>query len=218
MNAVLINSLLSLIPMAFKLLYEEEWMMNPIAVFGQCFDWFVIEYGCTLAKDHKTNRMAMAADWRPSMGFEVLTLCLFCSVTFANLSGHPITDKGTVGISMRVLNHTGLFPKECKTWILHGNNASQTNDCVSFKTLWENAVRIAAFTAVPASQHGYGMATNDDNSSAQSLKDVVLNFGTAYSHTEVLLRSDTANILIMQGQLQMLCQVVGTGQPLQQQP
>jgi hypothetical protein len=33
MNATLINTLLSLIPMAFKLLYEQERMMDPNAVF-----------------------------------------------------------------------------------------------------------------------------------------------------------------------------------------
>jgi hypothetical protein len=33
MNAALVNTLLSLILMAFKLLYEQEWMMNSNAVF-----------------------------------------------------------------------------------------------------------------------------------------------------------------------------------------
>jgi hypothetical protein len=44
MNAALINTLLSIILTAFKLLYEQERMMNPNAVFRQCFDWFVIKY------------------------------------------------------------------------------------------------------------------------------------------------------------------------------
>ena len=65
MNATLIDTLLSLILMAFKLLYKQEWMMNPNAVFQQCFDWFVIKYGCTLAKDCKTNWMAMATNLHP---------------------------------------------------------------------------------------------------------------------------------------------------------
>jgi hypothetical protein len=55
MNAALINTLLSLIPTAFKLLYEQERMMNTNAVFQQCLDWFVINYGCTLAEDCETN-------------------------------------------------------------------------------------------------------------------------------------------------------------------
>jgi hypothetical protein len=55
MNAALINTLLSLIPMVFKLLYKQERRMNPNAVFGQCLDWLVIKYGRTLAEDSKTN-------------------------------------------------------------------------------------------------------------------------------------------------------------------
>jgi hypothetical protein len=140
MNAVHIDSLLNLISAAFTLLYKQEWMMNPNAVFRQCVDWFVIKYGCTSAGDRKTNRMEMAANWHPLVGFEVLTLHLFCGVTFASLSGHPATDKITVDISVRVLNHIRLFPKEYKIWIFCGNNASKANNFVSFKTLGENAV------------------------------------------------------------------------------
>jgi hypothetical protein len=54
----------------------------------------------------------MAANWHPSMGFEVLTLRLFGGITFASLSGHIITDKDTVNINVHVLNCTGLFAKE----------------------------------------------------------------------------------------------------------
>ena len=118
MNAALIDTLLGLIPTAFKLLYEQEKMMDPNAVFRLCFDWFVTKYGHTSAKDCEANHTEMAADWHPSMGFEVLTSRLFCGVTFASLSGHPITDKDTVDIGVRVFNCTGLFAKEYKTWIL----------------------------------------------------------------------------------------------------
>jgi len=81
-----------------------------------------------------------------------------------------------------------------------------------FKSFWENAVQIAAFTSVPASQHGYGMAATDDNASA-SLTDAVSNFGTVYTATQESLRSNTANIMAIQGQLQMLCQTVRNDQP-----
>ncbi len=109
MNAALINTLLSLIPTAFKLLYKQEGMMDPNAVFHQCFNWFFTKYGRTSAKDCEANRRDMAADWHPLMGFEVLTSRLFRGVTFTSLSGHPITDKDTVDIGVRVLNRTGLF-------------------------------------------------------------------------------------------------------------
>ncbi len=55
MNTALINALLSLIQMAFKILYEQEWMMDPNAVFHQCFDWFVVKYGRTLSEDCKNQ-------------------------------------------------------------------------------------------------------------------------------------------------------------------
>jgi len=56
------------------------------------------------------------------------------------------------------------------------------------------------------------MAATDEDASA-SLTDVVFNFGTAYAATEETLRSNTANIIAIQGQLQMLCQAVRNGQP-----
>jgi hypothetical protein len=118
------------------------------------------------------------------MGCEVLTLHLFRGVTFASLSGQPITDKDTVNIGVNVLNRTGLFPKEYKTWILCGNTTSKTNDFISFKTFWENAVQIAALTPIPASQHGYGMAAATNDPSAHLLTDAVSNFGTAYAATQ----------------------------------
>jgi uncharacterized membrane protein YgcG len=211
MNTALINTLLRLIPMAFKILYEQEQMMDPNPVFRQCFDWFIVKYRCTLAEDHKTDHMAMAADWHPSMGFEVLTLRLFHGVTFTSLSGHPITDNDTVNIGVRILNRTGLFAKEYKTWILSGNNSSKTNNFAAFKSFWESSVQIAAFTSVPASQHGYGMdATKQD---PESFMNAVSNFGTAYATTQESLRSTAANIASMEGQIQMLCQAIGAGQP-----
>jgi hypothetical protein len=162
--------------------------------------------------------MAMATDWQPSMGFEVRTLCLFCSVTFASLSGHPIMDKDTIDIGMHILNRMGLFLKEYKMWILCGNDASKTNEFVSFKTFWENAVKIAAFTTVSESQHRYGMAPTNNDASAQSLMDAALNINTAFTATQESLQSNTTNILVIQGQLQMLCQAFNSVQPPQQQP
>ena len=83
-------------------------------------------------------------------------------------------------------------------------------DFAAFKSFWENAVQIAAFTSVPASQHGYGMvATNDDTST--SLTNAVSNFGTVYAATQESLQSNTANIMTIQGQFQMLCQAVRNG-------
>ena len=188
-------------------------MMDPNAVFRQCFNWFVAKYGCTSAKDRETYWAAMAADWHPSMRFEVLTSRLFCGVTFASLSGHPSTDKDTVNIGVHVLNRTGLFGKEYNVWILRGNNPSNAINFAAFKSFWENAVQIAAFTAVPASSHGYGMGLANDDDDTPSLTDAISNFGTAYAATQESLQSNTANINAIQGLLQMLCQALCNGQP-----
>jgi hypothetical protein len=103
-------------------------------------------------------------------------------------------------------------------WILHGNDASKTNNFVSFKTFWENSVKISVSTVIPTGKHGYSMAATDDNALAQLLMDAVMNFSKAYTTTQELLQSNTANILAIQEQLQMLCHAAGTIQPPQQQP
>jgi hypothetical protein len=194
MNAVLINTLLSLISISFKLLYNQERMMIPNAVFQQCFGWFVIKYRCNLAEDCNTNRMAMAADWHPSMGFEIFTLHLFHGVTFAILSGHPITDKDTADIGISVLDCTELLPEEYKTWILCGNNTRKMNDFFSFKSFWESVVQIAVFTTIPASQHGEGMVATNSEALALLLTDAVSTFGMAYAATQEFLQLNAANI------------------------
>ena len=153
----------------------------------------------------------MATNWHPSMGFEVLTSRLFHGVTLASLSGHPVTNKDTVDIGVHVLNCTGLFAEEYKMWILQGKYTNNAIDFSAFKSFWENAVQIAA-SSVPASQHGYGMAVTNDDATA-SFTDLVSNFGTAYTATQESLQSNTANIMAIQGQLQMLCQAIGNGQP-----
>ncbi len=103
-------------------------------------------------------------------------------------------------------------------WILHGDNSCKTNNFASFKTFWENAFQIAVFTAIPECQHRYGMAATNYDASAHSLTDAVSNFGMPYATTQELLGLNVANILAIQGQLQMLCQAVSTGLPPQQQP
>ena len=118
MNAALINALLSLIPTAFKLLYEQEWMMDPNAVFHQCLTGSSQSMDVLPPKIVKPIIQQWPPTGTPQWKFEVLTSRLFCGITFASLSGHPITDKDTVDIGVRVLNHTGLFAEEYKTWIL----------------------------------------------------------------------------------------------------
>jgi hypothetical protein len=67
--------------------------------------------------------------------------------------------------------------------------------------------------ATPALQHGYGMNAIEDNPSASSLTNAVSNFGTVYTATQESLRNNNASINAMQGQIQTLCNALGT-QPL----
>ena len=117
------------------------------------------------------------------MGFEVLTSRLFRGVTFASLSGHPITDKDTVDIGVHVLNRTGLFGEEYKARILRGNDPNNAIDFAAFKSFWENAVQIASFTAVPASNHGYGIVIGHGNE---------IRYSYEFIHTYKFIRSSSS--------------------------
>ncbi len=214
MNTALINAFLDLIPVAFKQSYEQIRMENPNLVFREMFAWFVTKYGHTSAEDRAANCNAMALDWHPSQGFELLVARLFCGATFANLAKYPIPDDNIVDIGIRVLHRTGLFAEEYKAWITRGDNVNNLMSFATFGTFWETAVNIAAFTAsTPASQHGYGMAAAKDDASTTSLTDAVNNFGVAYAATQESLRSSNATISAMQGQPQMLCNMIGNQPP-----
>jgi hypothetical protein len=82
-------------------------------------------------------------------------------------------------------------------------------DFAAFRSFWETAINIAFFTAIPISQHGYGMNAVEGNASAASLTDAVSNFGAAYPATQESLHNNNATINAMQGQIQMLCNKTG---------
>ena len=153
----------------------------------------------------------MGLEWHPSQGFELLVMRLFHRATFMNFVKYPIPDADIVNIGIRVLHRTGLFAEEYKAWITRGDDTTNTMDFAAFRTFWESAMNIAAFTATPALQHGYG-ATKDD-ASTTSLTYAVNNFGVAYPATQESLRSNNATISAMQGQLQMLCNMIGKQPP-----
>jgi hypothetical protein len=173
MNTALIDAFLDLIPVAFKQSYEQIRIKNPNSVFREMFAWFVTKYGRTSAEDRAANRNAMALDWHPLQGFELLVARLFHGATFANIARYPIPDDDIVDIGIRVLHRTCLFAKEYKVWITRGDDVTNLMSFAAFRTFWEMAVNIAAFTATPASQHGYGMAAAEDDVSTTSLTDDV---------------------------------------------
>ncbi len=104
MNAALINTFLDLIPVAFKQAYKQKRMEDPNTIFREMFDWFIFKYSCTSAEDCKANRTVMASEWHPSMGFELLAVCLFRGATFANLLKYPINNDDIVNIGIRPLH------------------------------------------------------------------------------------------------------------------
>ena len=151
MNTALIDAFLDLIPVTFKQSYEQIRMENPNSVFREMFAWFVTKYGRTSAEDRAANRNAIALEWHPAQGFELLVARLFQGATFKNLAKYPILDNDIVDIGIRVLHRTGLFAEEYKAWITRGDDPNNAMTFAAFRTFWETAVNIVAFTATPAS-------------------------------------------------------------------
>ncbi len=171
------------------------------------------KYGHTSADNRKANRTAMALEWHPSQGFELLVVRLFQGATFANLAKHPIPNNEIVDIGIQVIHWTGLFTEEYKAWIMRGDNLTNNMDFASFCFSWETAVNIASFTATPALQHGYGMNAIEEDPSAAYLTDAVSNVGATYAATQESLHNSNASINAMQGQIQMLCNALGNQPP-----
>ncbi len=89
-------------------------MENPTSVFCVMLAWFGAKYGHASADDRKADCTAMALEWHPSQGFELLVACLLQGASFANLAKHPIPDDDIIDIDICVINCTGLFTEEYK--------------------------------------------------------------------------------------------------------
>ncbi len=199
MNSALINAFLDLVPVAFKQSYKQIWMENPNFISCEMFAWFVVKYGCTSVDNREANCTAIALEWHPSQGFELLIACLFQGATFANLAKHPIPDNDIVNISICVIHQTCLFAEEYKAWITNSNNPTNNIDFAAFCSFWETAVNIVSFIATPALQHGYGMNAIEKDPSDASLTNAVLNFGAAYTTMQESLHNNNTSINTMQG-------------------
>ncbi len=77
-------------------------------------------------------------------------------------------ERNIIDIILRVIKRCGMYAKEYKAWIgmenagqLASPHVKQTLD--SFKGFWSNAITLVNQTSVPALQHGYGMATIDED-------------------------------------------------------
>ncbi len=71
----------------------------------------------------------------------------------------------------------------------------------SFKEYWANAIALVNQTAVPASQHGHGMTTMDDDALVASYGDLLANFGAAFAAMQEAMKSQADSLVAMQNQL-----------------
>jgi hypothetical protein len=162
------------------------------------------KYGHTSADNRKANCTAMALEWHPSQGFELLVAHLFQGATFANLAKHYIPNNDILDIGICVIHLTDLFVEEYKAWITHGNKPTNDMDFVTSRSFWETAVKIASFMATPALQHRYGISAIEDDPSAASLTSTVSNFGVVYAAMQESLCNNNASINALQEQIQVL--------------
>ncbi len=100
-----------------------------------------------------------------------------------------------------------MYSEEYKAWIackaIHPR-IGKTVD--TFKTFWAAKITLMNQTAIPASMHGYGMATVNNNNSIASYGESIANFGAVYAATHELVKSQGTTIASMQGQMQAMQQ------------
>jgi hypothetical protein len=217
MNAALSDIFLANLPKAICKMYEPICMKQPNMVFLHMFDWFITKYGKTMAKDREDNRQRMAADWHPSDGFEPLATGLLIGASYVSVACYPMDDCNVIDISLRVIKRCGMYSEEYKNWIARKNKIPAIVKTInSFKEYWANAIALVNQTAVPASQHGYGMAAMDDDALFASYSESLANFGAAYAATQESIKTQVTSLASMQGQLtniQKFCMNVGQQPP-----
>jgi hypothetical protein len=110
-----------------------------------------------------------------------------------------------------------MSSEEYKGWIAHENETPPIAKMIdSFKEYWVDAIALVNQTAVPAAQHGYGMAAMDDDTLIALYSESLANFGAAYATTQELMKSQATTMAAMQGQLtniQQFCMAVNQQPP-----
>ncbi len=115
------------------------------------FDWFIMKYGKTTAKDCKDNWQRMAANWHPSDGFKPLATCLYIGASYASTARYPMDDCDIINIGLRVIKHCGMYSEVYKNWIARENKTPAIVETInSFKEYWANVITLVNQTAVPA--------------------------------------------------------------------
>ncbi len=67
-----------------------------------------------------------------------------------------------------------------------------------FNDYWAEVIALGNQMAVPASQHGYGMTSLDDNALVTSYGDSLANFGATYAATQETMKSQADTLVAMQ--------------------
>ncbi len=184
-------------------------MKQPNTVFLHMFDWFITKYGKTTTKDCEENRQRMASDWHPSDGFEPLATRLFIGASYPSAARYPMDNCDIINISLRVIKRCRMYSKEYKNWMNKTPPIVETID--SFNEYWADAIALVNQTAVPALQHGYGMAAMDDDASITLYSESLANFGATYAATQESIKTQATTMAAMQGQLtniQQFCMAV----------
>ena len=111
----------------------------------------------------------------------------------------------------------GMYAKEYKGWIARKNETPPITETIdSFKEYWADVIALVNQTAIPATQHGYGMAAMDNDTSIASYGKSLANFGAAYAATQEWMKSQATTMAAMQGQLaniQQFCMAVNQQPP-----
>ena len=216
MNAALTDVFLDAVSLGVRAAFQQRRLREPNIVFVDMFEWFAQHYGTTTAEDRDANRQRMAADWHPGDGFDALTLRLFTGAAYANATGYPIVDRDIVDIGIRVIKRCGLYAEEYKSWIARATATPRIIETLdTFKTFWADKITLVNQTAIPASSHGYGMATVNDDDTVASYGETIANFGAAYAATQESVKTQGSTIVALQTQLQAMQQYC---MGLQQQP
>ena len=126
-------------------------------------------------------------------------------------------DHDVIDISLHVIKRCGMYSEEYKYWIARENESPSIRETIdSFKEYWADAIAHVNQTAAPASQHGYGMATMDDDASIASYSESLANIGAAYAATQESMKTQATTMAAMQGQItniQQFCMAVGQQPP-----
>jgi hypothetical protein len=141
---------------------------------------------------------------------------LFIGASYASAACYPMDDRDVNDIGLCVIKRCEMYAKEYKNWILHENAVLPIVKTInSFKEYWANAIAFVNQTAIPTSQHGYGMTAMDNDTSVATYNESLVNFGTAFAAMQETIKNQANSLVAMQTKLAniQLCMNVGQQPP-----